>query len=122
MFFSNFHCFLAKKFSQVCVMTKQSIFWHCLQRPLYCSNSPEPNSIVWKSANLHGGIQQKNIFPRLTFFHPALLARGFSMEEHTLKNVNKCLNTNIYSYFETSGHQSSNLYFSVVHFFNTSVN
>jgi hypothetical protein len=33
------------------------------------------------------------------------------------KNVNKCLNTNnIYSYLETSGGQSSNLYLNVVHF------
>ncbi len=35
-----------------------------------------------------------------------------------LKNVN----TNIYSYLETSGGQSSNLYLKVVHFFNTAVN
>jgi hypothetical protein len=26
-----------------------------------------------------------------------------TMEQHTLKNVNKCLNANIYSYLETSG-------------------
>ncbi len=38
------------------------------------------------------------------------------------KNVNNCLNTNIYSYLETSGAQCSNLYLNVVHFFNTSVN
>jgi len=44
------------------------------------------------------------------------------MEQCTLKNVNNCLNTNIYSYFETSGGQSSNLYFKFCHFFNTSVN
>jgi hypothetical protein len=30
--------------------------------------------------------------------------------------------TNIYSYLETSGGQSSNLYWNVVHFFNTRVN
>ena len=30
--------------------------------------------------------------------------------------------TNIYSYLETSGGQSSNLYLNAVHFFNTSVN
>jgi hypothetical protein len=45
-----------------------------------------------------------------------------SMEQHTLKNVNYCLNTNIYSYLETSGGQSCNVYLNVVHFFNTSVN
>jgi hypothetical protein len=44
------------------------------------------------------------------------------MEQHALKNVNNCLNTNIYSYLETSGGQSSNLYLNVVHLFNTSVN
>jgi hypothetical protein len=33
-----------------------------------------------------------------------------------LKNVNNCLNTNIYSYLEGSGGQSSNLYLNVVHF------
>jgi len=32
------------------------------------------------------------------------------MEKHALKNVNKCLNTNIYSYLETSGGRSSNPY------------
>jgi len=31
------------------------------------------------------------------------------------KNVNNCLNTNIYSYLETSGGQSFNLYLNVVH-------
>ncbi len=39
------------------------------------------------------------------------------MEHHTLKNVNNCLNTNIYSYLETSGGQSSDPYLNVVHFF-----
>jgi hypothetical protein len=45
-----------------------------------------------------------------------------TLEQHTLKNVNNCLNTNIYSYLETSGGQHSNLYLNVVVFFNTSVN
>jgi hypothetical protein len=44
------------------------------------------------------------------------------MEQHALKNVSNCLNTNIYSYLETSGCQNYNLYLNVVHFFNTSVN
>ncbi len=33
-----------------------------------------------------------------------------TMEQHTFKNVNNCLNTNIYPYLETSGGQSSNAY------------
>jgi hypothetical protein len=44
------------------------------------------------------------------------------MEVRTLKNVNNYLNTNIYSYLETSGGQCSNLYLNVVQFLNTSVN
>jgi hypothetical protein len=43
-----------------------------------------------------------------------------TIEQHALKNVNHCLNTNIYSYLETYGGQSSNLYLNAVHFFNTS--
>ncbi len=39
------------------------------------------------------------------------------MEQHALKNVNNCMNTNIYSYLETSGGQISNPYLNVVHFF-----
>jgi hypothetical protein len=38
------------------------------------------------------------------------------MEQHTLKNVNNCMNTNIYSYLETSSGQSSNPYLNAVHF------
>jgi hypothetical protein len=42
------------------------------------------------------------------------------MEQRTLKNVNNYLNTNIYSYLETSGGQSSILHLNVAHFLNTS--
>ena len=35
------------------------------------------------------------------------------MEQHAFKNVNNCLNTNIYSYLETSGGQISNPYLNV---------
>jgi hypothetical protein len=44
------------------------------------------------------------------------------MELHAFKNANNALNVNIYSYLETSGGQSSNLYLNVVHFFNIIVN
>jgi hypothetical protein len=43
------------------------------------------------------------------------------MEQHAFENVNNCLNTNIYSYLDTSGGQSSNPYLNTVHFFNTRV-
>jgi hypothetical protein len=38
------------------------------------------------------------------------------------KNVNNCLDTNIYSYLETSDGQGSNLFLNAVHFFSTRVN
>jgi hypothetical protein len=41
------------------------------------------------------------------------------MEQCALKNVHNCLNTNIDSYLETCGGQSSNPYLNVVHFFST---
>jgi hypothetical protein len=47
---------------------------------------------------------------------------SIQMEQHALKIVNHCLNTNFYSYLETSGGQSLNPYLNVVHFFDTSVN
>ncbi len=46
----------------------------------------------------------------------------YLMEQCAFKTVNNCLNTNIYSYLETSGGQSYNLYLNVAHFFNTGVN
>jgi hypothetical protein len=49
-------------------------------------------------------------------------AGAIPMEQQALKNIYNCLNTNIYSYLEIFGGQSSNLYFNVVHFFNTNVN
>jgi hypothetical protein len=44
----------------------------------------------------------------------ANVSMALLMEQHALKNFNNCLNTNIYSYLETFGGQSSNLYFSLV--------
>jgi len=49
---------------------------------------------------------------------PVPVAFGWNqMEQHTLRIVINCLNTNIYSYLETSGGQSSNLYLNAVHFY-----
>ncbi len=59
---------------------------------------------------------------QLIFPIGAALSFNFSMEQRALKNVNNYLNTNIYSYLETSGSQNSNIYLKVVYFFNTSVN
>ncbi len=38
------------------------------------------------------------------------------MEQHALVIVNNCLYTKIYSYLESSGGQSFNIYLNVVHF------
>jgi hypothetical protein len=54
--------------------------------------------------------------------HMGLFYKTTVLEQHALKIENNCLNTNISSYLETSGGQSSNLYLKVVHFINTSVN
>ena len=43
------------------------------------------------------------------------------IDEDKMEHVNNCLNSNIYSYLETSGGQSSNPYLNAVHYFNTSV-
>ncbi len=41
---------------------------------------------------------------------------------HAIHEATSRVDTNIYSYLETSGGQSCNLYLNLVHFFNTSVN
>jgi hypothetical protein len=60
----------------------------------------------------------------VTFGHLSDDSRGviYTTEQHASKMVKNCLNTNIYSYLETSGGQSYNLNLNVVHFFNTSFN
>ncbi len=44
------------------------------------------------------------------------------MQQGTLNNVASSLNTKFYFYLETSGGQNSNLYLSVIYFYNTSDN
>ncbi len=52
----------------------------------------------------------------------ASLQRTLTNGTARFKNVNNCLNTNIYSYLETSGGQRYNSFLNVVHFFYTRVN
>ena len=59
--------------------------------------------------------QNKYSTNKLLFFVRVLLVHC------TLKNLNNYLNTNIYSYLQTPGGQSSSLYLNVVHFENTGV-
>jgi len=65
--------------------------------------------------------KKDRVFVTDSNFHPNLIFAGKAeanpMEQRALKNVNNCLKTNIYSYLETSGGQSYNLYLNVVHIF-----
>jgi hypothetical protein len=46
---------------------------------------------------------------QLNYFNPLPPNDPLLLEQRTFKNVNKCLNTNTYSYLETSGGKSYNL-------------
>jgi hypothetical protein len=72
----------------------------------------------WKSKFLlwHRGQHWKGISKVSQCRWSQCTTNTFLMEQRTLKNVSN-LNTNIYSYLETSYGQSSNLYLNVVHFF-----
>jgi len=48
------------------------------------------------------------------------LLTNIRIKQRTFKNVNNCLYTKIYPYFETNGGKSFNLHLNVVHFVNTS--
>jgi hypothetical protein len=52
----------------------------------------------------------------------ALLQLQLAMQQRILKTVNNCLNSDIYSYMETAGGQSYNLYLNLDRFFNASLN
>ncbi len=78
----------------------------------------ERHYVEYRYAECHGlkGVKANSIhtlYPKTPYSE--------SMEQLALENVKNCLNTNIYSYLETSGGQSSDLYINVIHFFNTSV-
>ncbi len=70
---------------------------------------------------LSNGLLHKYKIDWWSHIYNTLFSSLLTMEQRTLKNVNYYLNTNIYTYLETSGGQSSNLYLNVVHFFNTRV-
>ncbi len=87
----------------------------------HISNQIDWSSLAWN--------QQDRVMVTLAIakFVPQLCllfghAAHHSNEAARFKNVNNYLNTNIYSYLDTSTDQSSNIYWYVVHFFNTSIN
>jgi hypothetical protein len=61
-------------------------------------------------------------YPLFTWQQFVKIRMTYSSRTAPLKNVNNCLNTNIYTYLETSGSQSLDLYLNAAEFFNTSVN
>ncbi len=80
------------------------------------------------SEEMNEGVKQNNVIERnydenLQGLHFTLLANFDNTGNGTvgLKNVNNCLNTNIYSYLDTFGGKSYSIYLNV-QFFNTSVN
>ncbi len=50
------------------------------------------------------------MLPSIEVMGVKLCEQMWAMEQRTLKNVNNNLNTNIHSFLETSGGQSSNIY------------
>jgi len=64
-----------------------------------------------------GRTDGETTFSRMTLSPTTHHFQHGKIKQHTLNNVNNCLNTNIYSYLETSGGQSSNPYLNVVHIF-----
>ncbi len=87
----------------------------CLQHPLCPSRQRTQLFLTLAKQGKKLEICEKNIF---SLHRRAYAIKLFAvvMEQPALRNVNNYLNTNIYSYSETSGGQSSNLYLNVVHF------
>jgi hypothetical protein len=79
------------------------------------------SSLLQKSIN-YGRKEFYSTGPSMKFISPRQQFSSLQMEQRALKNVNNCLNTNIFSYLDTYGGQSCNLYLNVGHFFNTCVN
>ncbi len=102
---------------------------HYEQRKLFITLTPGGNVIK------HFYVHNLRIFIKSWSVRPWQAFQAYSKKQSSLlqkivngtaqwahlKNVNICLNTNIYFYLETTGGQSSNLYLKVIHFFNTSV-
>jgi hypothetical protein len=68
---------------------------------------------LWYNKGKKEGLNiRKNFLYRINQIFTKSLT--ITMEQHTLKNVNNCLNVIIYYYLETSGGQKSNLYLNAV--------
>jgi hypothetical protein len=99
--------------------------YSCLETSSGQSSNPYLNVVHFSTPVLIRCLWQLKtvVFLHRCLIHTLLLKPNqFVNGTAHIKNVHNCLNTNIYSYLETSGGQSSNLYLNVVHFFNTRVN
>jgi hypothetical protein len=82
-----------------------------------CGQNPNLYLIVVHFFNVSGSLRK--LFSCVGVL---ILIMTDSIEQHVLKNVNYCWNTNISFYLETSGGQNPGLYLICVHFFNVSFN
>jgi hypothetical protein len=89
----------------------------------WCSLSAKPSATATRYSHYctcFGHLGRRNRYRIISIcVTPPKVAKA--MEQCPLKIISNCFNTNIYSYLETSGGQSYNVYLNVVHFFNTSL-
>ncbi len=92
-----------------------------IKQIVYILRTIKNGDIFANKLSLSKSVSTRQGVPPLKWFKLFLVV-VITLEQGALENVNYYLNTNIYSYLETSCGQSSNLYLSVVHCFKTSVN
>jgi len=98
-------------------------FWSFYQKPQNSGFYTQKRKMLTDFLSSRHHLKGSNALGMFHWVNRLVVAKHqWLMEQHALKNVNNCLITNNYSYLETSGGQSSNLYLNSVHFFNTSVN
>jgi hypothetical protein len=78
------------------------------QLSVKCLLGLSPSFLSVKSAVRHLDIGQQSPHHFFMRWHMFLIPNTVLIEQHALKNINNCINTNIYSYLETSGGQSPN--------------
>ncbi len=91
----------------------------CIQYSICCLQWPLKKLFDAAWADGYGPVLSLSFFDIYVLSSLMTLTRPYldhPMEQHTLKNVDNCLNANTYYYLETSGGQCSNLYLNVVHF------
>jgi hypothetical protein len=91
--------------SETAILCKVFIFHHLIRRCLFQLELQHPTYFL---PDMHKkGLEREREREREEYMISIKLLRR---EQRAFKNVNNCLNTNIYSYLDTSGGQSSNPY------------